>query len=65
MIAARIRWLIQASACMLFFLLLTFFQGQEAKAEDSCITCHTNEEMLQDSLGKDSTKKSALQAGPG
>lgn len=35
-------------------------------ADDStCITCHTDLELLEDNLKEDTTKKSAMQAGSG
>ena len=34
-------------------------------AEDMCIRCHTDEEMLTQNLSGEEKKKSALQSGPG
>ncbi len=32
---------------------------------DTCITCHTDEDLLEENLAEDKTKKSAMQAGSG
>lgn len=50
---------------LLFCLLLGLFQNGTLQAEDSCVICHTDEEMLNESLGKKVKEKSSLQAGPG
>ncbi len=34
-------------------------------ADDSCITCHTDEDLLEENLAEVKTKKSAMQAGSG
>lgn len=56
-----IRVTVYAFFCMFFVLL----QNGTTYAADSCITCHTDEQMLKNTLGKDDTKKSSLQSGPG
>ena len=45
----------------LFCLLLS----TSAFGDDSCITCHTDEDLLEENLAEDTTKKSAMQAGSG
>ena len=45
----------------LFCLLLS----TSAFGDDSCITCHTDEDLLEENLAEDKTKKSAMQAGSG
>lgn len=53
-----------ALLAMLMGLVFTV-QLSAAQAEDSCVSCHTDEAMLEKNLGKKDEKKSALQAGPG
>jgi len=49
-----------------FALALVLFPGDQARADDStCITCHTDIDLLEDNLGDSKKKKSALQAGSG
>ncbi len=57
--------LIRITAYTLFSLLFILLQCSLTLAEDSCITCHTDEEMLISNLGKDDKEKSSLQSGPG
>ena len=52
------------AACLAFTLVLS--PGNRARADDStCITCHTDIDLLEDNLGESKKKKSALQAGSG
>lgn len=52
------------AACLTLALLT--FPGDQARADDStCITCHTDIDLLEDNLGETKKKKSALQAGSG
>lgn len=46
-------------------LFISIGQYSEVRAADTCVTCHTDEEMLIKSLGKEDKAKSSLQAGPG
>jgi len=46
-------------------LFITVGQHSEVGAADTCVTCHIDEEMLIQSLGKEDKAKSSLQAGPG
>lgn len=61
----RAEFLIRATVCCIFSLFVVFYHSYEVRAESSCVTCHTDEEMLTKSLGKDDKEKSSLQAGPG
>ena len=45
--------------------LLSLLLNANAFAEDSCITCHTDEDLLEDNLADVEKKTSALQAGSG
>lgn len=36
-----------------------------AYGDDSCITCHTDEDLLEENLAENKKKKSAMQAGSG
>lgn len=58
-------FLIRMTVSMVFCLLLGVCSSNELRAEDSCVTCHTDEEKLLKSLGKEDKAKSSLQAGPG
>ena len=52
------------AAC--FVLAQVTFPGGQARADDStCITCHTDLNLLADNLGEATKKKSSLQAGSG
>lgn len=65
---SRNRYLRTCSVLMtpLLALVLTVMLSNRVLAdESSCITCHTDEELLKENLGKDEKKKSALQAGSG
>ena len=44
------------------FLLLA---AATAQAKSGCVTCHTDEDMLEENLAKVQAKKSAKQAGAG
>lgn len=44
---------------------ITFLISSSAWAENSCVNCHTDEDMLTQNLGKSEKKKSTMQAGPG
>ena len=48
-----------------FVLFLTFWITTAVLAESSCVTCHTDEEMLTKNLSKMEEKKSAMQSGAG
>ena len=61
----RAGFLVRVTTCTLLCLLFGLIQNYDVRAADSCITCHTDEEKLTNSLGKVDTGKSALQAGPG
>lgn len=58
-------FLIRVTVSMFFCLLFGMGNMSVLRAEDSCVTCHTDEEKLIQSLGKEDTEKSSLQAGPG
>ncbi len=57
--------LIRVSAYTLSCLLVVLLLSYNAAAEDTCISCHTDEEMLKTNLGKADKGKSPLQSGPG
>ena len=43
-----------------------FLMGEgSASGDDSCITCHTDEDLLKENLAATQNKTSALQAGSG
>ena len=65
MIDIKTSSLIRFTSLLLFTLLFSLSQSPEVKAEDSCISCHTDVEMLKSSLGKEDKAKSSLQSGPG
>ena len=46
-------------------LLLGSFLAGDSFAASSCVTCHTDEDMIEKNLSKIKVKKSALQAGAG
>ncbi len=46
-------------------LFITIGQQSDVRAADTCVACHTDEDMLVQSLGKEDKAKSSLQAGPG
>lgn len=53
------------TAC-LFTIALCLTLNDPAFADDStCITCHTDEDLLADNLAEVGKKKSALQSGSG
>lgn len=45
--------------------LFCFILAGNAYGEDSCITCHTDEDLLEEYLADSQNKTSALQAGSG
>lgn len=45
--------------------LLCLAATSNVYADDSCITCHTDEDLLEENLAEVKTKKSAMQAGSG
>lgn len=45
--------------------LLSLLLGTSAFGEDSCITCHTDEDLLEENLAETQNKTSAMQAGSG
>ncbi len=47
------------------FLFICLMITTKVLAESSCITCHTDEEMLTENLSKAEEKKSAMQSGSG
>lgn len=55
------------TAALLFVALaLSMVLSSQSRAdESSCITCHTDEDLLTENLGTEDTKKSPLQAGGG
>ena len=46
-------------------LFLGSFLVGDSFADSSCVTCHTDEDMIKKNLSKKEGKKSALQAGTG
>ena len=46
-------------------LLLGSFLVGDSFADSSCVTCHTDEDMIKKNLSKKKVKKSALQSGVG
>ena len=65
MIGIKISSMIRVPSFVLLTLLFTFFQSNDIRAEDSCVSCHTDVEKLTNSLGKEDKAKSSLQSGPG
>ena len=62
----RIRRLSNPFFAHLAILALALFLSSQAIAdESSCIVCHTDIDLLEENLGDDGKKKSALQAGSG
>ncbi len=61
----KARFLMRVTVCTIFCLSFCFLQNDDVRAADSCVTCHTDEEMLQNNLSKDDKEKSSMQAGPG
>lgn len=61
----RAGFLMRVTVGSFICLLISFGQSYDVQAADSCVACHTDEEMLVKSLGKDDMAKSSLQAGPG
>ncbi len=57
--------LLRVTVCTLFCMFFVLLQNGTTYAIDSCITCHTDEQMLKNNLAKSDTKKSSLQSGPG
>lgn len=45
--------------------LFSLVLASSAYGDDTCITCHTDEELLEENLAEVKTKKSAMQAGSG
>lgn len=50
---------------LLLFTFTLLTAGSLHSEESSCIACHTDEDLLEENLGKEEKKKSALQAGSG
>ncbi len=50
---------------LLWAALLSLLASTSAFAEDSCIVCHTDEDLLEDNLADTQKKTSAMQAGSG
>lgn len=48
--------------CAALFCLLV---SGNVYGDESCITCHTDEDLLEENLAEVKTKKSAMQAGSG
>jgi hypothetical protein len=62
----RIRRFSNPLIVYLAILALTLFLSSQALAdESSCIVCHTDIDLLEENLGDDGKKNSALQAGSG
>ena len=64
MIPRRILRLCQSLAPFLLSTLLFLMLSASGYAE-TCITCHTDEDLLEENLGEAVDKKSPLQAGAG
>jgi hypothetical protein len=47
------------------FAFAALLSGQAMADDSTCITCHTDLELLEDNLKEDTAKKSAMQAGSG
>ena len=63
---SRTRYLRPCIMAACLALALVILSGGPARADDStCITCHTDIDLLEDNLGDSKKKKSALQAGSG
>lgn len=63
---SRTRYLQPCILAAYLALILVTFPGNDARADDStCITCHTDINLLADNLGEATKKKSSLQAGSG
>ena len=63
---SRTRYLRPCFMAACLALVLLTFPGDQAQADDStCITCHTDIDLLEDNLGESGKKKSSLQAGSG
>lgn len=56
---------LRVTVCTLFCMFFVLLQNGTTYATDSCITCHTDEQMLKSNLAKNDAKKSPLQSGPG
>ncbi len=52
-------------APVIFAGLLCLLLSGNAFGDDSCITCHTDEDLLEENLAEVKTKTSAMQAGSG
>ena len=55
-------------ACIIFMAvgLVPFIgAGKSLAAESSCVTCHTDEDMLEETVTIVKAKKSAMQSGAG
>ena len=50
---------------LLWAALLSLLASTSAFGEDTCIVCHTDEDLLEDSLADTEKKTSAMQAGSG
>ena len=62
----RIRRISNPFIAHLAILALALLLSNKAIAdESSCIVCHTDIDLLEENLGDDGKKKSALQAGSG
>jgi len=63
---SRTRYLRPCILAAFLTLILVTFPGSDARADDStCITCHTDSNLLADNLDEATKKKSSLQAGSG
>jgi hypothetical protein len=63
---SRTRYLRVCTMAAWCALALVISPDSQARADDStCITCHTDIDLLEDNLGDSKKKKSALQAGSG
>ena len=59
------RWSGRFLAGCVAFALAALLNSQVFADDSTCITCHTDLELLEDNLKEDTTKKSAMQAGSG
>ena len=51
--------------CLITIALCLALNSRALADDSTCITCHTDEELLADNLAEPGSKKSALQSGSG